>query len=71
MNLGCNKKNFYLNLEFLRIFLEVRDAFVQSLIHKSKVKSFVNFGKNYRVNISCIKLAASLPILIRVEMEDR
>lgn len=35
MNLGDNKENFYLNLEFLRIFLEVRDAFVQSLIHKS------------------------------------
>lgn len=32
---GYNKENFYLNLEFLRIFLEVRDAFVQSLIHKS------------------------------------
>lgn len=38
------------------------------------MKSFVNFGKNCRVNVSCIKLAASLPIieiLIRVEIEGR
>lgn len=28
-------RNFYLNLEFLRIFWRLDDVFVQSLIHKS------------------------------------